>query len=207
MVCGPLLRPWLGEALCDALVGRIRWRHSCGHPRPGESPLPKGTLFGLREYYTCVENKPNVGTHSTSREIARAILAIQKKEPWGGRVHPGAADRNIWTKSDEEAAIADKMADEKVHWIPAYQDPLSRISGADDIKQRLKNSTGGFMEGPGLFFVGEKCPNVARTFMGLPSSQLKDGDVDDDGEDHLWDATRYRVHRKRNPVVRVRTNT
>jgi hypothetical protein len=47
------------------------------------------------------------------------------------------------------------------------------------------------MESPGLFFTPQ-CKNVVRTFKLLQADPMKDGDVDTDDEDHLFDVVKMR---------------
>ena len=74
-------------------------------------------------------------------------------------------------------------------WIPGNK---SRVSGAERIRDRLRNASVNPREYPGLFF-SSKCQHCIRTIPVLPRDQNRDDDVDTDAEDHCYDAVRYRV--------------
>ena len=162
-------------------------------PEHGNRVYPKGTLFSLRELYGWT-GAPNVGDELDSREQGRRILRAQTAFPWGKRTKPGPADPSIYTEVDNES-IADRM--KPCVWTPADTGPGTRIIAADAMVTRLKAATVTPMESPGLFVVKGKCPNIVRTFKELQKDPLKDGDVDTDGEDHLFDVVKMRCMAKR----------
>ena len=167
-----------------------------------ERRFPKGTLFALTEVYGWT-GKPDSGDRKESEDQALTIKRLQKRAPWAKRVHPGAADTMIFQATDGES-IAERMkAAAGITWTEAEQGAGSREAGADAIVSRLRASLSSPMERPGLF-ICRTCPNIIRTFPSLPEDPVKDGDVDTDAEDHLWDLTRYRVHSKRRYTKRVK---
>jgi hypothetical protein len=85
----------------------------------------------------------------------------------------------------------------------------SRVQGWQQVRKRLKNALnldemdqprGVPREQPGLYVVGEACPNFVRTFVPIPRDEKNPDDVDSDVEDHIGDESRYRVMHKRKEV-------
>ena len=154
-----------------------------------ERTFPRRTLFAIRELYGW-NGKPNQGNRDDSTEQAKKIKAVEKDMPYEG-ILAGPADSSIYDVTDGDS-IAKRMARAGVRWREAEKGPGSRKAGADKIATMLRAASSRPMEGPGLFTF-DNCTNIARTFPILPKDPLKDGDVDTDAEDHLWDTARYRV--------------
>lgn len=126
-------------------------------------------------------------------EIARKILEIERSLPY--TVHPGPADTSIFD-AENGVCIADDMARVGVSWARADKSPGSRVTGLERIRRYLKASLKYPMEEPGLF-VFDSCRHFIRTIPSLPRDEKRSDDVDTNAEDHIYDATRYRVMSQR----------
>lgn len=154
-----------------------------------------GTLVAFDEWYGW-DGRPNTGCRKTASEVADGI---REREQWmTRRVMPGPADTSIYDSSmgralsasrDGPASIAEAMEQRGVLWIPGNK---SRVSGAERIRDRLRNASVNPREYPGLFFAS-KCQHCIRTIPVLPRDQNREDDVDTDAEDHAYDCLRYRV--------------
>nr|BDD43889.1 hypothetical protein 5 [Desulfobulbaceae bacterium] len=166
--------------------------------------FPKGTLFGIRELYTCKPGRENEGTRELAPEIAKRIKAIDEEIqiprpvnlhpnlPWQGRkVRPGPADSSIWTEERGDS-IANDMKKEGVKWNKANKKKGSRKSGLELLRVRLRNSVKYPDEKPGIYFFQELV-HTARTLPELVRDPYDRDDVDTNCEDHLYDCVRYRL--------------
>ena len=160
-----------------------------------------GTVFGIAEMYGW-SGKANTGSRDNNDVIAQKILRFESSAAWGNRVRPGPADSSIFIRKGGKS-IADEMSDVGLRWTESDRRPGSRINGASVVRDRLAASVTGAIERPGLYFF-KNCFHVGRTFPLLPEDIRRDGDVDTDSEDHLWDTTRYRVYEKRTILRNVK---
>jgi hypothetical protein len=149
----------------------------------------KDSLYLIAEIYGWT-GKANEGTKEVATEIARKIKAfeLQLKR----NVYAGPADSSIFDVQNGNSYAAD-MERIGVAWTRADKSPGSRINGWELMRQRLKNSM--TKEGPGLY-VFNTCRQFLRTVPVLPRNESKMEDVDSESEDHIGDATRYRLSAK-----------
>jgi hypothetical protein len=158
-------------------------------PPPG-SLILIGTIYGTREIGT------NKGLKHSAAEICERIKYYENailQQGWiSRRPSAGPADNQISnkTQSDEET-IEKKMQDLDVYWEKSDKSPGSRINGLqlfrDMLEATIKNA-----ETP-RFYVMEHCTDWLELVPSLPRDEKKIDDVDTTSEDHLYDATRYRV--------------
>lgn len=184
----------------------------------------RGDLFLVREWYGST-GEPNVGLRWLAKDIAQGIVEREVLWGWRQpglkrkecRVKDGPADASIFNVENGNC-IADDM-DEKVTlkngcvyrgitWDPADKRPGSRKQGWEAIRQALKNAlsyeqdpetnlkTPRRREFPGMFIVGEHCPEWLDHVPALPRDKKDPDDVDTEAEDHDADATRYRVRQQ-----------
>jgi hypothetical protein len=156
--------------------------------------FPRGTLFLIAEYYGWNGN-PNEGCKMLAGDVAKKIIAYEKKIPIGGRVRPGPADNSIFTR-DNGVCIADDMAKNGVKWTESNKAPGSRVQGLEQLRKLLTASTQQPMESPGLF-IFNNCHQFIRTVPVLPRDERDNDDVDTKSEDHIYDAVRYKILRKK----------
>lgn len=162
---------------------------------------PRGTLVGIGELYTNDPQSTNKGLMWGASKIAQKIreretfmLAhklIQRK-PW-----PGPADNQIRTRTNLDVdTIEVFMQKEGISWTESDKTSGSRAIGLQLARDRLEFAkqwkAHGDAPGPGLFFT-TNCPKSIATIPMLPRNEDDMDDVDTEAEDHLWDATRYRI--------------
>lgn len=164
----------------------------------------RGDLFCYREWYLWT-GKPNVGKPLTMAQTALGIIEREIAWGWDGRVKPGPADSNIFTEADGTSLAASmaksvRLKDGKQHkgitWTRADKRAGSRVMGWAACVERLeqaKRPKQGVREKPGLFVVGDYCPQIVRTFPSLPRDEKNMDDADTKAEDHLPDVIRYRI--------------
>lgn len=155
---------------------------------------PRGTLFAIDELYGSRELGTNKGLKLSADEICDLI--IEKEHvltvcEFATKISPGPADnqiRNV-TESDVDT-IEKKMSDRGIRWQSSDKSKGSRKIGVQLMRERLRNSKRA--EGPGIYFF-RNCEACIELIPTLPRDEKEIDDVDTDAEDHLWDATRYRV--------------
>ncbi len=140
-----------------------------------------GTLYRYRELYGCVRGQPNTGVRLTPREIARQIRDIESAAGEKGIV--GVADPSIFDGSRGES-IAEQMADEGVLFSPGDN---NRLAGLMQLHYRLAMDENGYS---GLYVFSD-CTEFIRTLPALAYDPIRVEDVDTEGEDHIYDETRY----------------
>lgn len=164
------------------------WAESDGTTAPNGKTYPPGTLFLIDEWYGW-NGRPNEGCKMLAVEVARGIKDREAEMPY--KVNPGAADSSIFD-ADNGVKIADDMARLGIWWLEADKSPGSRKNGWEKIRKHLKAGLQHPMEDAGLF-IFDHCLQWIRTMPTLPRDETKRDDVDTKSEDHIGDATRYRI--------------
>lgn len=169
----------------------------------------RGDLFVVREWYGWT-GKPNEGLRMLAGDVAAGI--VERELAWGwrevggrSRVSSGVADSMIFS-TESGASIAVQMnrpvrvggmMHDGIHWLAADKRPGSRKQGWEIMRGALRAARpaqpGMPRELPGLFVVGEHCPQLVRTMLAVPRDEKDPDDVDTDAEDHACDAARYRM--------------
>ena len=179
-------------------------------------PTVRGDLFLINEWYGW-SGTPNVGINLDSSDITKGIVSRELYWKLHGRCKPGPADTQIYTVTDGQS-IAKTMSREVIvnnrsyngiRWHQADKRKDSRHQGWQRMRDLFKAghpARNGFLrEFPGLFVVGENCPQFMRTVPPLPRSEIDLDDIDKNSEDHIADACRYRVWRGDRRVKQGRT--
>jgi hypothetical protein len=171
----------------------------------------RGDLFRIHEWYGCQKGEENKGLRMLASAIGEGIRYREIAMGLAGRVKPGPADSAIFTE-ENGVCIAKDMAKVGVKWEAADKGPGSRKQGWQQFRERLAGAANLDEEGevrhgmprekPGLFVVGETCPDFVRTIPPLQRSDKDPDDVDTDAEDHIGDDVRYRLRFKRSQVRR-----
>lgn len=158
----------------------------------------EGVFYVWRELYGMSPDEPNVGTKEDAGTVARKVRAyMERDERMGYEYRMNLADPAIFSKIGADRSIGQIFRENGVKWQPAWNARGSRINGAGEIVRLLA-------EGRLKFF--SSCKHCIRTLPALTPDDYNPEDVDTDEEDHLWDALRYAVMRKRRaPVEEVRT--
>jgi hypothetical protein len=167
----------------------------------------RGDLFRVREWYGCT-GRANEGVRMLAVDVAEGI--VERELMWGWRrddscrVRAGPADASIF-KVENGSCIATDMQKpvringrvyRGVRWTPSDKSPGSRKNGWEQMRKMIRAAQprdGLPRERPGLFVVGEECPQWIRTVLSLPRDEDDLDDVDTDAEDHAGDESRYRV--------------
>lgn len=162
----------------------------------------RGDRILFKEWYGCKIGPDGVreeqaGLRMPAKEIAQGIK--DREEEWNirGRVNPGPADTEIWTKDNRGTSRAPIDDFEDVLgvecWEKADKSPGSRKRGYQKIREYLKGSkpgADGTREKPGIF-VCECCDawiDLVPTAGRDPNDQ---DEIPKNYEDHDIDCTRY----------------
>lgn len=140
-----------------------------------------GILYRYREWYGCT-GVPNEGLRIPPKQIAKGILEAERQHEAGLHI-TGYCDPSIFDGSRGES-IADQMAKEGVHFIPAEN---KRLPGLMQVHGRLVFDHRGI---PGLY-VFSSCRDSIRTIPALSYDPRRVEDVDTSAEDHIYDEWRY----------------
>jgi len=167
-----------------------------------------GDLFVVREWYGWT-GRPNEGLRMLAVDVARGIVEREVAWGWrterGSRVRPGPADSSIWTVENGQSIAADMdrpvRIDGRVYqgvsWTSADKRPGSRNRGWEMLRKMIRAARpvdgSPTRERPGLFVVGDRCPQLLRTLLVAPRDSKDMDDVPSSYEDHALDAIRYRV--------------
>jgi hypothetical protein len=162
-------------------------------------------LFLVGELYGWT-GKADVGLRLPIAEIARRIKAYEAARGWTGHVHTGVADSAIFDSDDGRPSIATDFERAGIVWERADKGPGSRTQGWEQLRKRFiaTQRINGIRETPGLFVVGDECPQFKRTVPSLPRSDKNLDDVEDSSEDHIGDCLRYVVRWDSGPRMSTR---
>lgn len=178
------------------------WAESNGEPLdlPGGRRIGqvRGDLVLFKEWYG-TNGEENTGVRMLASKIAEGIR--DRERDWGiaGYVNPGPADTEIWSRDNRGTGRAPIDDFEGVLgydcWEKADKSPGSRKRGWQQVREYMqgaKPGPDGTRESPGLF-VCEGCVHWLELVPPTPRSPKDNDEIPDSYEDHLGDATRYRV--------------
>lgn len=152
--------------------------------------FPRGSLFLIDEDYGWTGER-NKGLRLTAKEIAMRVRERDRQPDLLGRVRPGPADGQIYVESNGNSIAADMRA-VGVLWQEADKSPGTRVLGWQKLHSYLKETRKDRPEAPGLW-VFERCEQWRETVPTLLRDERRPDDTKDGQEDHLGDATRYRL--------------
>lgn len=165
-----------------------------------------GDLIMIKEWYGW-NGQRNEGSRMLASEIAAGIKDRERDWNAQNRVRPGPADSSIYDK-ENGTSIAGDMQKKGVLWEHADKGPGSRKQGWEMMRRMMfgsrTNPDGTPRENPG-FFITADCPQFMETVPVLPRSDKDPDDVDTDAEDHIADACRYRVRRRKVGVAKQKS--
>ena len=144
---------------------------------------PDHRVYRYREWYGCVPGEPNCGLKLNAAQIARGILEREQPEREAHISVAGVADPAIWDSSRGES-VAEQLLMAGVAFESADH---ARLSGKMQLHARLALDVG---SRPGMY-VFSCCKDFIRTVPTLVYSAGNVEDVDTEGEDHIYDETRY----------------
>ena len=140
-------------------------------------------LYHIREYYGCT-GAPNVGVKMEPTAVAREIKRIEAEDPnLRGRRIRRVGDPAIWGSQGTES-IGELMERERVYFEKGNHE---RINGKMQMHHRLAFDE----DGKPMLYVFNTCKNFIRTVPNLVYDEKDVEDIDTDGEDHIYDMTRY----------------
>jgi hypothetical protein len=178
----------------------------------------RGDLFRIKEWYGST-NKPNEGLDMLATDISAGIVERELGCGWRKshtnwcRVNAGVADSQIFAAENGNCIATDMKVRVRltdgfkypgIQWFPADKRPGSRITGWNQMRQRLKAAHPNIKkmpdgseriyprEKPGLF-IFTTCPAFLETIPVLPRDEKNMDDINTDAEDHVADEVRYLV--------------
>jgi len=174
------------------------WAVSDGSPAEGIGVIPPpGSLVRTGEWYgvkrdSLGRSRPNEGSQLSDPEQGRSIAAASAGISWSGCV----ADPQIFSGSPGGRIYDNLRAGAKLDGVSLTFSPAvtkDRVAGWRKMHAMLEQSGKEHPERPGLWIVGDRCPDWLRTVPVIPSSPSRPDDVDTTAEDHCCDETRYAV--------------
>lgn len=137
--------------------------------------FPRNAIICYREWYGCVA--PNVGMKLIPEMVANGIRAREKDEHFSYSV----ADPSIF-KQDGGPSHGERMARCGVTFRPGDN---TRQAGWLEMRGRLSAP-----DGPMIYFFNT-CLHIIRTISVMQYDDVREEDLDTDGEDHACDSVRY----------------
>lgn len=177
------------------------WAESDGTTAPNGINYPAGSVFLFDELYGWT-GKANEGTRELVTTVAEKI--VDYEAAWEFGVYPGPADSSIFDVQTAlgTESIASQFGRKGVYWLLADKRPGSRIAGAEKARSMLHAAKqfelwrrGEVSQRPteaGLW-IFNTCPQWKRTVPIIPRDERRPDDADTRAEDHIYDATRYRL--------------
>ena len=147
--------------------------------------IPRGAIVRYREWYGCVDGKPDTGLKLTAEEVGKGIKERDDGEALGLSVIDPAA-----FAQDGGPSLASRIMSEGVHFSPADNKRVAQrgaLGGWDMMRHRI-NGNG---DGQPMLFVFETCRDWWRTVPVLQHDDKRPEDLDTNAEDHAADETRY----------------
>lgn len=140
-------------------------------------------MYMIREYYGC-NGTPDTGVKLEPYEVARTMKQIEETDInlKGRKIHR-IGDPAIWGTQGPES-IGSMFEKERIYFEKGDN---ARIDGKMQMHHRLAFDE----NGDPMLQVFSTCKNFIRTVPNLVYSETYVEDVDTDGEDHLYDMTRY----------------
>jgi hypothetical protein len=148
---------------------------------------PAGRAYRYREWYGCEQKRADVGIMITPRQIAEGILEREKEEIRDNIHIDRIADPSIFDKSRGDS-VADQMRPDHLQKGVVFRPAdNSRIPGKLQLHERLRFDN----SGRPMLYLFRNCKDWIRTVPNMSYSSKNVEDVDDSGEDHVYDETRY----------------
>lgn len=165
---------------------------------------PDGRVYRYKELYGCVAGEANMGLKLTPGEIAQRLAELMEPEFREGIHVTGIADPAIWDQS--RGMSVEEQIRRVFSGVLFRKGDNTRLPGKMQVHERLKFGE----DGKPMMQVFSTCTEFIRTFRALSYDAKNVEDIDTEGEDHIYDETRYflmsrpiapRVAQKRKPRV------
>lgn len=147
--------------------------------------IPRGAIVRYREWYGCVEGKPDTGLKLTAEEVGKGI-----KERDNGETMARSVIDPATFAQDGGPSLASRIIKQGVSFQPADNKRIAQrgaMGGWDMMRHRI-NGDG---DGHPMMFVFDTCRDWWRTVPVLQHDQKRPEDLDTTSEDHAADETRY----------------
>lgn len=176
------------------------WAESNGEPMRLKNGQMVGNVRGdlilIAEWYGRGK-EDNTGVRMSSVNIAKGIKEREDDLGISHRCTIGPADTEIWSKDSRgtQRAPKDDMEDEGVFWDKADKTPGSRKRGWEKLRDYLEGAIpneDGTRERPGIF-ICERNRHWLDLVPPMPSDRDDPDELPEGYEDHICDATRYRL--------------
>lgn len=150
---------------------------------------PKNKLYRYHEIYGCVANSPDTGVKLPPDAIAKKIKEYMDFERRMLGIpdlyYRAVADPAIWDDRYGSDASPQKIMQKfGIYFEKGNHD---RLSGKMQIHYRLQFDENGI---PGMY-IFKNCKDFIRTIPNLVYDDHNVEDINTDGEDHIYDETRY----------------
>ena len=189
----------IGTHVIEPFVIPKEWKRyrsfDWGYPRPFSigywAADNDGRLYRYAEIYGSPKNKdtkrtdkPNIGMQMTPDDVAKLAEEYEKEYEKGNRII-GVADPAIFDESRGSDGCISKIFER--HGLYFEKGDHERIAG----KMQLHNRLAFDEHGIPMLYVFNTCHDFIRTIPTIVYSQVRPEDIDTDGEDHIYDETRY----------------
>ena len=144
-----------------------------------------GRAYRYKELYGCVPGEANEGLMKTPGEIAEMLADLMAPEFREGIHVSGVADPAIWDRS--RGMSVEEQIRSVFSGVSFMKGDNTRLPGKMQVHERLKFDE----DGRPMMYVFTSCKDFIRTIPSLVYDARKPEDIDTDGEDHIYDETRY----------------
>ena len=144
-----------------------------------------GRVYRYKELYGCEKGEANKGIKLSPAEIGDALADLMYEEFREGIRAQGIADPAIWDRSRGESV--EEMIRNRYNGVIFTKGDNTRMAGKMQLHERLKFDE----EGKPMLYVFNNCTEFIRTIPALAYDDKKTEDIDTEGEDHIYDETRY----------------
>lgn len=146
---------------------------------------PDGRVYRYKELYGCKPREPNTGLRLPPGDIGNQLAELMEPEFREGIPVTGIADPAIWDRS--RGMSVEEQIREKFSRVIFRKGDNTRLPGKMQLHERLKFGE----DGRPMLYVFENCRDFIRTIPSLAYDDRNVEDIDTDGEDHIYDETRY----------------
>ena len=146
---------------------------------------PEGRVYRYKELYGCAPGEPNTGIKKTPGEMAGMLGELLEEERREGIRVTGVADPAIWDCS--RGYSVEEQIRRVFPGVAFSPGDNTRLAGKMQLHERLKYDE----NGRPMMYVFSRCTDFIRTIPALAYDERRTEDINTDGEDHIYDETRY----------------
>ena len=146
---------------------------------------PDGRAYRYKELYGCKPREPNTGLRQSPSDIGVRLAELMEPEFREGIRCTGIADPALWDRS--RGPSVEEQIREKFGGVIFQKGDNTRIPGKMQLHERFKFGE----DGKPMLYVFSTCRDFIRTIPSLAYDDKNVEDIDTDGEDHIYDETRY----------------